>query len=259
MIGPDRAALYAPQASAEALAACARYADQVGLRVVTIVDEDAPGATPLAGQGLNRLIGRLAAGEFEVVVADAGKGRFVTIAAAPPPDVPDDDAPDDEGGAAPAGDASAGDAPLRCAIYMRCATAEAPDPLAAQTEACRAYAAKHGWETVAVYSDVAVSGLKTSRAGLDQAMAQARQGAFDVLLIESLDRLGRDALHIQRLAEELDGLGVALHTAVAGSLSVIETAFRSLMMESSRRLHSARTRYGRREAARRKAAQEAAS
>lgn len=254
MIGPDRAALYAPQASAETLAACARHADQIGLRVVTIVDEDAPGATPLAGQGLNRLIGRLAAGEFEVVVADAGEGRFVTIAAAPPHDVPDD-----EGGVAPAGGAAARVVPLRCAIYMRCATAEALHPLAAQTEACRAYAAKHGWKTVAVYSDVAVSGLKASCAGLDQAMAQACQGAFDVLLIESLDRLGRDAVHVRRLAEELDCLGVALHTAVAGSLRLFETAVRRVTVKSSRPLHSDKTRYGHREADRRKVAQEAVS
>ena len=102
MNAPERAALYAPQASADALAACARYADHAGLRIVTIVDEDLPGPTPLAGQALDRLLGRLADGEFEVVVAHAGEGRLVTLAAGV--------------------DADARPDPLRCALYVRCAS-----------------------------------------------------------------------------------------------------------------------------------------
>lgn len=196
MIGPDRAALYATQASAETLAACARHADQIGLRVVTIVDEDAPGATPLAGQGLNRLIGRLAAGEFELIVAHTGEGRLVTLQA---------------------GNVGAQPDLVRCAVYVRCASPSqaTPYPLADQWDACEAYAARQGWTTIAVHKDHAVSGRKTSRLSLNSLMAQARQGAFEVLLVESLDRLSRDALHLHALLTELKGLGVAVHT-VAG-------------------------------------------
>ena len=191
---PERAALYSPQASAEALAACARYADRADLRVVTIVDEDVPGPTPLAGQSLDRLLDRLAAGEFEVVVAHAGEGRLVTLAAGI--------------------DADAQPDPLRCALYVRCASPykAAPHPLAHQCDACEAHAARQGWETIAVYKDHAVSGLKTSRPSLDALMAQARHGAFEVLLVEDLSRLSRNAAHLHALLVELKGLGVAVNT-----------------------------------------------
>ncbi|MGA0544386.1 recombinase family protein [Brevundimonas sp. VNH65] len=197
MNAPERAALYAPQGSADALAACARYADHAGLRIVTIVDEDLPGPTPLAGQALDRLLGRLADGEFEVVVAHAGEGRLVTLAAGV--------------------DADARPDPLRCALYVRCASPSeaAPHPLADQCDACEAYAVRQGWKTIAVYKDHAVSGLKTSRPSLDALLAQARRGAFDVLLVEDLSRLSRNVTHLYALLTELKGLGVAVHT-VAG-------------------------------------------
>lgn len=199
MKGHDRAALYAPEASAGALAACARYADQTGLRVVTIVDEDIPGSTPLAGKGLNRLLDRLAAGEFDFIVAHTGEGRLVTLQAGI----------DEE--AQPQPD------PVRCVIYMRSASASqtTPYPLADQWDACEAYAAAQGWETIGIYEDHAASGLKTSRLSLGSLMAQARQGVFEVLLIEDLSRLSRNAAILHALLAELKGLGVAVHT-IAG-------------------------------------------
>ena len=174
-----------------------RFADNADLRVVTIVDEDVPGLTPLAGQGLNRLVDRLAAGEFELIVAHTGEGRLVTLQAG----IDVDAQPD----------------PVRCAVYVRCASPSqaTPYPLADQWDACEAYAARQGWTTIAVHKDHAVSGLKTSRLSLDSLMAQARQGAFEVLLVEDLARLSRDPLHLHALLTELKGLGVAVHT-IAG-------------------------------------------
>lgn len=231
---PQRAALYAPQASDDALAACSRYADHAGLRVVTIVDEDVPGPTPLAGQRLDRLLDRLAAGEFEVVVAHAGEGRLVTLAART-----------DEG-AKPQPD------PVRCAVYVRCASSSqaTPYPLADQLDACEAHAARQGWETIAVYKDHAVSGLKTSRPSLDALMAQARQGAFEVLLVESLDRLSRDAPHLHTLLTELERLGVAVYTLVGGAVIDLDMAIRSVVTKSLRKERSLRARDGHAEAKR---------
>ena len=78
MTAPARAALY--MAGGSTLTTCARHAERAGLRVVTMIDEDRPGVG-LAGARLNGLVDRLGDGEFEVIVADAGAGRVVTIAA----------------------------------------------------------------------------------------------------------------------------------------------------------------------------------
>lgn len=111
---------------------------------------------------------------------------------------------------------------VRCAIYVRCASSaqHARDPLADQWGACEAYAALQGWETIVVYKDQAVSGLNASRPSLDALMVQAaRQGAFEMLLLEDTTRLSRNALHLQSLLMELKRLGVGVHT-VAGPLDL---------------------------------------
>ncbi|MNU80286.1 hypothetical protein D3C71_699140 [compost metagenome] len=110
---------------------------------------------------------------------------------------------------------------VRCAIYVRCASSSqhTPYPLADQWGACETYAARQGWQTVVVYKDPAISGLKTSRFSLDALMAQARQGAFEMVLVENVARLSRHALHLQSLLMELKRLGVGVHT-VAGPLDL---------------------------------------
>ena len=79
-----RAALYTAEAPAAALMTCARHAEHIGLRVVTMVNEDPAslGAGPGAGLGgsrLRALVARLGQGEFEVIVADAGVGRLLIL------------------------------------------------------------------------------------------------------------------------------------------------------------------------------------
>lgn len=224
MNAPDRAALYSIRGSA--LTSCARVAEGYGLRVVTMVDEDlSDQSSPLAGDRLSRLIDRLGDGEFEVIVADAGSGRVVTIAAAP--------------------DEAAASVPrVRCAIYVRCASPSqaTPYPLADQWAACEAYAAKQGWETAVVYKDNAVSGVKWSRPSLNAMIAEAERGAFDVVLVKDLDRLGRDASHLHALFEKMEGLGVAVHTVGGGAISVLDAAFSRVMTMRSRNDAAARKR-----------------
>lgn len=72
-----RVALYA--AGGSTLVNCARYAERSGLRVVTMIEKPEV-SSGLGGARLDALVGRLDHGEFEVIVADAGDGRVVTIA-----------------------------------------------------------------------------------------------------------------------------------------------------------------------------------
>lgn len=258
-----RAALYTAEGST--LKTCARHAERAGLRVVTMIEEDPDGvASRLGGAKLQALVDRLGDGEFEVIVADAGSGRVVTIAAALSDEADDDGAasavgtvvdekPSTGGRAAPV---PAEGTAVRCAIYTRCATHDAtnPDPFAAQIKACQAYTAKQGWETVAIYKDIAVSGMTSSRPGLDAMIAQLEQGSFDVVLVEDSDRLGRNLSHVYRLLKELEAQGVAVHTVNCGVIDDLEVALRSSVSASIKRERSLRARHGHAEAKRRKAA-----
>ena len=220
MTAPPRAALYTAEGST--LIACARHAERAGFRVVTMVDEDQPNVG-LAGAGLDALVDRLGKGEFEVIVADVGDGRVVTIAGVSP-----------EAAAEVPSEVMAKGSNVRCAIYVRCATVSQamPYPLADQWNVCEAYAVQQGWETIAVYKDNTASGLKGSRPGLDAMMAQAGRGTFDVVLLQDVSRLSRDVAHLHALIQEMESLGVTIHTVAGGPISQMEMAFRSIIFES---------------------------
>ncbi len=94
----------------------------------------------------------------------------------------------------------------KCALYARVSTPEQH----VETQLCdlRAMAAQRGYEIVAVFTDVGVSGTKARRPGLDAMLKAARRRAFSVLLIAAFDRLGRSTKHFLTVVDELDDLGI---------------------------------------------------
>ena len=79
---------------------------------------------------------------------------------------------------------------MRTAIYARFSTElQQERSIEDQFELCRAYAAKNGLDVVGTYDDRARSGASIfGRDGLMRMMDAARDGTFDVILVESLDR-----------------------------------------------------------------------
>jgi DNA invertase Pin-like site-specific DNA recombinase len=77
----------------------------------------------------------------------------------------------------------------KAAIYLRVSTAD--QHCETQLHDLRALAQQRGLQIVAQYSDVGVSGTRARRPGLDQMMADARRGKFDVVLVWACDRLAR--------------------------------------------------------------------
>lgn len=63
------------------------------------------------------------------------------------------------------------------------------------------------WELFQVYEDI-TSGAKESRPRLNDLMQDARQRLFNHLIFWKVDRLGRNAIHTQTIAEELNKLGI---------------------------------------------------
>jgi len=68
-------------------------------------------------------------------------------------------------------------------------------------------AAQRGYEVVQEYTD-RISGAKARRPGLDQMMADARRGKFDVVLIWASDRLARSVRHFLEVLDELNRLNI---------------------------------------------------
>jgi site-specific DNA recombinase len=104
---------------------------------------------------------------------------------------------------------------MRVATYTRISTDEDHQPfsLGAQTERLEAYArSQDGWRIVRRFQDQA-SGATLDRTSLQQALAEAEAGVYELLLVFRVDRLSRNVRQLVQLSEELDRSGVALRSA----------------------------------------------
>ena len=70
-----------------------------------------------------------------------------------------------------------------------------------------------GWLIVQTYEDQGISGAKgrDQRPAFDTMLKDAVRRQFDVLMVWSIDRLGRSVLHVANALAELDAAGVALY------------------------------------------------
>jgi DNA invertase Pin-like site-specific DNA recombinase len=111
--------------------------------------------------------------------------------------------------------ALAAEAGVRVAVYIRRSTDEEHQPfsLEAQESKLRAYiTSQPGWSLVATFGDDA-SGATLERPGLRKALAAARAGRFDVLLVYRVDRFTRRIRDLVALLDDLDTAGVAFRSA----------------------------------------------
>ena len=76
----------------------------------------------------------------------------------------------------------------RAALYMRVSTLDQRPE--SQLHDLRQMAAQRGYAIVNEYTD-RISGTKAKRPGLDQMMADARRGRFDVVMTWASDRIAR--------------------------------------------------------------------
>jgi DNA invertase Pin-like site-specific DNA recombinase len=95
---------------------------------------------------------------------------------------------------------------MRCALYMRVSTGDQSTDMQRRelVEIC----SRRGWEIVAEYADVGVSGAKDSRPQLNKLMADAHKGRFDVIAVWKFDRFARSVSHLLRALETFQSLGI---------------------------------------------------
>jgi site-specific DNA recombinase len=119
---------------------------------------------------------------------------------------------------------------MRAAIYARYSTENQREAsLADQIRLCRERIAREGWTLVQVYQDRALSGASTLRPGYQALVAASRDGEFDVVLTEALDRLSRDQEDIAALFKRLRFAGVRIVTLSEGDISELHVGLKGTM------------------------------
>jgi len=113
---------------------------------------------------------------------------------------------------AAAGHATAG---TRVAIVTRISTDELNQPysLEAQAKGLEAFVASQPGHAITHRFVDQASGATLARPGLQAALAAAKTGQFDVLLVYRIDRLTRSIVGLMTIVEELAAAGVALPSA----------------------------------------------
>ena len=110
---------------------------------------------------------------------------------------------------------------MRCGVYTRFSSdSQHPASIDDQLLACRRYAAQQGWQVLSEheYVDEALSGVGVEHRPAYRRLLAALGSAppFEVLLVDDLSRLSRDAAEILRLVRLLQGLGVKLISVADG-------------------------------------------
>lgn len=101
--------------------------------------------------------------------------------------------------------------PSIAAIYVRVSTDH--QTVENQTGELQSVAERRGWGVAKIYSDAGVSGAKgrSMRPGLDQMLKDASRRQFDVLMVWSIDRLGRSLIDLLGTIQHLEACGVDLY------------------------------------------------
>jgi Site-specific recombinases, DNA invertase Pin homologs len=79
----------------------------------------------------------------------------------------------------------------RAAIYCRLACAN-DDRIAKQKAILQNYAEMKGYTKISVYEDNGVGGLDYDRPALSRLEADIQAGSIDVVIVQSIDRIGRN-------------------------------------------------------------------
>ena len=103
---------------------------------------------------------------------------------------------------------------IRAALYARYSSdLQSAASIEDQFRICREHAERAGWTVVDTYRDAAISGdSMILRPGIQALLADARSGAFDVVVAEALDRMSRDQADVSALFKHLQFARVMIVT-----------------------------------------------
>ncbi|WP_425438709.1 recombinase family protein [Roseinatronobacter thiooxidans] len=119
----------------------------------------------------------------------------------------------------------------RAAIYARYSTVLQSDrSIEDQVELCRSYLRREGYGEVAIFEDRAMtSETLIGRVGLAKLLEAARNGSFDAVVVECVDRISRDAGDLHQVAKLLRFSEIDIISANEGVQNEIQIGVRGLM------------------------------
>ena len=119
----------------------------------------------------------------------------------------------------------------RAALYARYSSdLQSAASIDDQFRVCREYAERSGWTVAGGYRDAAVSGdSMILRPGIQALLEDARQGAFDIVVAEALDRVSRDQADVAALFKHLQFAGVMIVTLAEGEINELHVGLKGTM------------------------------
>ena len=118
----------------------------------------------------------------------------------------------------------------RVAIYARYSSElQSERSIDDQIAVCRDRIKAEGWSVAEVYTDYALSGASMNRPGIRALLDAARDGAFDAVVTEALDRLSRDQEDIAGIYKRLSAWQVAIVTLGEGTISELHVGLKGTM------------------------------
>lgn len=91
-----------------------------------------------------------------------------------------------------------------------------PGSTEAQANAIRDYAESRSMDLVVYYADDGLTGTTLERPGLEAMIRDIAQGRAKIVIVEDIDRLGRDQEHLHHLEKLFSCNDAVLHTLSCG-------------------------------------------
>jgi site-specific DNA recombinase len=98
-----------------------------------------------------------------------------------------------------------------------------------QVRVCDRLIQGRGWQSLQIYSDQGISGSTHLRPGYQNLLEAARNGRFDIVVAESLDRISRDQEHIAGFHKIMQFLGIQVFTVSEGLISELHIGLKGTM------------------------------
>jgi site-specific DNA recombinase len=134
---------------------------------------------------------------------------------------------------------------LRVAVYARYSNdSQNEASIEDQLRLCRQRVEQEGWQLEQIYRDAAISGASTFRPGYKAMLAAAKEGGFDIVLAEALDRLSRDQEDIAGLFKRLSFAGIQIITLAEGEITELHIGLKGTMNALFLKDLAAKTRRG---------------
>lgn len=109
-------------------------------------------------------------------------------------------------------------------IYCRIdAPEDTHGALKGQYERLETYAAQMGFAVVGSSQDLG-NGLHFDRPGLQAVLKAAKTGSFQILLVDSMSRIGRDMAKTTEFIKNITGCGINIYSPMEGEIKLSDFA-----------------------------------